>query len=79
MFGKLFGVMMILVGIVAGLYVWGWWGVVGGIVMVVEAVKTDPVDASGIGFGVLRFMCAGLAGGIVAWCFWLVGVVCLDA
>lgn len=59
------GVLVILAGVAAGLYVGLWLMLVGGIVQLVEAVKADPVEATDVAWGAVRILLAIPAGGLV--------------
>lgn len=70
--GNLFvlvGVLALCASIVFGLWAWLWWGLVGGVVCVIEGAKMDPVGTIEIFWGLFRFMLAtpiGIAAGGVA-------------
>ena len=53
---------LVTLSIALGVYVGFWVMFIGGIVQIVEAVKDVPVNAWGIGFGILRILGAGLVG-----------------
>ncbi len=57
------GIIMIIAGISLGLYVGVWFMFIGGIIQIVDTVKTD-INAVQIGFGVLRIMFAGGVGAL---------------
>jgi uncharacterized membrane protein len=63
---KVFGVLLLIAGIAAGVYAGLWWAFVGGIVQVIEAFQATPIDAMDVALGVLRVMCSGFIGGLVA-------------
>lgn len=48
----------------AGLYFGLWWAFIGGIVAILESMKSTPVDSLGVALGVARVMFAG----IIGWC-----------
>lgn len=58
---KLIGSLIIAVVLVGGLYLSLWICLVGGIIQIVEACKVDPIEAMGIGLGVLRLVLTSLA------------------
>ena len=37
-----------------------WYCLIGGIVQVVDAIKTTPTDSWGIAYGLARFLCTGI-------------------
>lgn len=59
-------VVLMALGIAAGLYVGIWLMLIGGIVQVIEGVKANPVDSWEIAKGVARAFFAGPTGGLVA-------------
>lgn len=56
------GVLVILAGVIAGIYVGVWVMFIGGIVMIVDAIKANPVDGVDIGLGLLRVCFSAVAG-----------------
>ncbi len=58
----LFGLILIVLGVVLGLYMGFWVCFIGGIVQVVESFKETPVDALGVAFGFFRFFFSGVVG-----------------
>ena len=55
-------VLLILGGIILGLYVGVWWGFIGGIVQVIEAIQHQPISAIDVACGIARFLFAGTIG-----------------
>ncbi len=49
-------------GILAGLFMGVWIMLVGGIVQIAEAIKSDPVSAGNLFVGVVRFAFSGIVG-----------------
>lgn len=65
---QLIGVFLMFAGVCAGLYVGIWWGFIGGIVAVAEALKATEVVPYDVAYGVARiFFCQflGLVAGAV--------------
>lgn len=65
---QLFGMMLITLGVCVGLYVGIWWGFIGGIVAVAEALKATEVVPYDVAYGIARiFFCQflGLAAGAI--------------
>ena len=65
---QLFGMMLIVLGVCVGLYVGIWWGFIGGIVAVAEALKASEVVPYDVAYGIARiFFCQflGLAAGAI--------------
>lgn len=61
------GIALIIAGVVLGI----WLGLVvmfvGGIVQIVDAVKSDPVSGGDIAWGIVRLMFASVVGTIAFW------------
>lgn len=64
----LFGLLLIILGIVIGAYLGIWVMFIGGIVQIIEAVKTIPIPAIEIAIGIAKIMFASLVG-------WLGGII----
>lgn len=60
------GILLIILGIAIGLYVGVYLMFIGGIVQIVDAVKTTPTDGLGIAWGIIRIMVGGLTGALSA-------------
>lgn len=56
------GFLLILAGIVLGLYVGVWLMFVGGIIAIVDAVQADPVSGSAVAWGIVRIIFASFVG-----------------
>jgi uncharacterized membrane protein len=69
----LMGIVLVLAGIVLGVYVGVWVMFVGGIVAVVEAIKADPVNSLGIAWGIVRIVFASTAT-VAIISFWLLAL-----
>ena len=65
---QLFGMILIVLGVCVSLYVGIWWGFIGGIVAVAEALKASEVVPYDVAYGIARiFFCQflGLAAGAI--------------
>lgn len=60
------GILLMVGGLVFGVYVGLWLCFIGGIVQIVEAVKATPVSGLDIGIGITRIIFAGFAGMLTA-------------
>lgn len=58
----LLGLVMIIGGIVLGLYVGVWWAFVGGIVDIIEQIRAPNLSALAVAWGVAKVVFAGLFG-----------------
>jgi hypothetical protein len=66
---NILGVILIIFGVCAGLYVGFWWGFIGGIVQIIEQFNTPEVNAMDVAFGVAKIFFAGTLG-------WLTFIIC---
>jgi hypothetical protein len=76
---KLIGYTLIVAGIFGGIYVGAWLMLIGGIVEIIEAVKSTPVNGIDIGIGLLRVVLSGIAGWVTAFFTFFVASVFLGA
>lgn len=67
------GILLILAGVVAGVYVGLWLMFIGGIVQIVDAVQASPVSGMDIGVGIVRIVFAGFTGTVSAFVLILPG------
>ena len=58
----IFGIILMLFGVVAGLYAGVWWAFIGGIIDVISAFSAASVSASAVAFGVAKVVFAGPIG-----------------
>ena len=72
------GILLILGGIVLGIYVGFWVCLVGGIVQIIETIRADTLVAMDVAFGIGRVICCSLFGYISAFVLILPGVACLE-
>lgn len=69
------GVLLVLLGVVAGLYVGGWLLFIGGVVDVVNGVKATPTDGGMIAWGVIKaLVLAEVVGALAFWACALPGL-----
>ncbi len=59
---NLASVLVFIVGVLLALYLGVWVMFVGGIIQLVEAIKTTPVEAFGIAIGAVRILGASFVG-----------------
>jgi len=72
---KLIGALIIVAGVLLGLYLGLWVCLIGGIVQLVEACKADPVSSLGIAFGIVRILIASVVGWVTVVVVGFVGAV----
>ncbi|MFA6204406.1 MAG: hypothetical protein WC710_14605 [Gallionella sp.] len=66
---KIVGLLMMIAGVVFGVYAGLWWAFIGGIVDVINAIKAPELVAMSIATGIAKVMFAGLIGlvsGVIA-------------
>ena len=56
------GAIVIIFGVLLGLYLGGYICLYGGIIELVESAKMTPIDAPGIAFGIIRILGAAIVG-----------------
>jgi hypothetical protein len=71
---NLVGVLLMLCGVVFGLYVGIWWSFIGGIVDIINESKAVDVDALNVAIGVAKIVFAGFAGWVSAMVFMVPGL-----
>lgn len=52
----MFGIMMVLAGVLGGLYLGIWVMLIGGIAQAVNGIIADPIDGIAIGVGIAKFI-----------------------
>ena len=67
----LFGFLMVVAGVIAGLYLGVWWAFIGGIVAVIEAFKATPIEALDAAIAFARIWFSAMIG----WCACLALVI----
>ncbi len=60
------GGLLILAGVVLGLYVGGYLCLVGGIIQIIEQIQAPVIEASQVAWGIVRVLGAGLCGELSA-------------
>lgn len=76
---QLIGGLLVLFGICFGLYIGIWWGFIGGIVSVAEALKATDVSSYEVAYGVARVFFCQILGFAAACLFVFPGMVlCQD-
>ena len=64
------GILLIILGLFFGLYVGGWVLFIGGIVQIIESIKSIPIESFGIAIGLIRILIAGFVG-------WFSCIICM--
>lgn len=63
----IFGVILLVLSILGGLYVGFWVMFVGGIVDIIDAIKAPVTSMSAVGWGLIKILLASFIGGITFW------------
>lgn len=67
-FLKLLGLLVMIIGVIAGVYTTVWWAWIGGIVQAIEGAKMTPVDSWELAIGIVRVIFGSALG-------WIVGIL----
>ena len=73
---KVFGFLVAAAGVCFGIYIGFWVLFVGGIVDIIDTVKSPVTDAGVIALGILKIMMASFLGAVIAWIGVALGVLC---
>lgn len=76
---EFFGFLLVVAGIVAGLYVGVWWAFIGGIIDIVNAFKAVDISGMAVALGLLKVLLAGLAGVLSAFVLIIPGIAMLKS
>lgn len=68
------GLLLLVLGVVLGLYVGFWLCFIGGIVQIIHSLQANPIQAYGVAIGVVRVFGASLAGWLSLMACWLPGL-----
>jgi len=71
------GFLLVLCGIIFGVYVGVWLCFIGGIVDIIEQVCAESIDSMGLAIGIVKMMGASGAGGVSSLVFIGPGIVML--
>lgn len=72
------GLLIMLVGLFTGLYVGIWWGFIGGIVKVIECLKSTELVSMDLALGFARVLFASTLGSIAGYLVALPGFLMLS-
>lgn len=71
---RIFGISLIVAGVVGGVYAGLVWAFIGGIIQIIEQIRAINMDSAVIAWGVAKILFAGAIGGVAAWAFILPGI-----
>lgn len=72
------GLLLIIVGVLLGLYVGVWVSFIGGIVDVIHQIRAPELSTMALAWGIAKIFCAGLFGWLSAFVFIVPGWVMLE-
>jgi uncharacterized membrane protein len=61
------GILLIVAGVIFGLWVGVWWAFIGGIIDIVNVIRATDLDAMNLAIGIAKVMFAGVAGTLSAY------------
>lgn len=67
------GILLMVLGVVFGVWAGVGWAFIGGIVQIVHSVQASPIDGLGIALGFLRWTAAGFIGAVTFYVFFVPG------
>jgi ABC-type xylose transport system permease subunit len=73
------GILLVIIGVVAGLYVGVWWAFIGGIVDVINVIRSPEVSSLALAAGILKVVLATFIGWVSFAFFFLLGKAFIDA
>ena len=76
---KILGFVMILIGVILGLYVGLWVCFIGGIVQIIDAVKIVETPMAQVGWGVTKMIFAAFSGWLCALVFVVPGIAMVQS
>jgi len=71
---SILGIILIILGIFAGVYVGLWWAFIGGIIVVIQEIRAEELVAMNIAIGNIRIIFASFLGTITAMFFIVTGI-----
>ena len=72
------GLLMILGGIVLGLYVGLWWAFIGGIIQLIQAIRAPELIISKLAWGITKIIFAQFFGYISAYVLVIPGIILIN-
>ena len=72
---RFLSILCMILGVALGIYVGLWLLCIGGIVQIVNAEQMNPIDGFSSAIGVLKLICSGEVGVIIAWIGFIIGVM----
>lgn len=72
------GLLLVVIGIIAGLWMGVWWAFIGGIVQIIGQVQAEHVEVFPVAFGVCRIVFSSLIGWVTCFLFIVPGLAMLS-
>lgn len=73
------GILLVIAGIASGIYFGLWWAFIGGIISIVEQVRSPAIDAMTLALGIVRILFAAFIGWVCALVLIIPGVAILKS
>ena len=73
------GMLIILASTVGAFYISIWWGIVKPIMTIIDAVDTDTLTSSLVGWEVCKFFLREILAAIVGWVGFAIGILILES
>lgn len=67
------GLLLMLSGIIIGLYVGLWWAFIGGIIQIIEQIRAENLDVTIVAWGIVKVFFAGTLGWFTGVLFFVAG------
>lgn len=75
---KILGWLLVIAGIIGGLYIGVWWAFIGGIVQIIKIVQSGNVEALPIALNVAKILGASTLGILGGGAVWFCGVAIIE-
>ncbi|MDC7248502.1 MAG: hypothetical protein PQJ49_01095 [Sphaerochaetaceae bacterium] len=72
------GIVIFIASIIGAAYIAIWWGIIEPIMTIAEAIDTDTVTASLVGWEVIKFLLKEILAGIVITVGWTIGTLVIS-
>ena len=72
---RFLSILCMILGVALGIYVGLWLLCIGGMVQIMNATQMNPIDGFSIAMGILKIICSGDVGTIIAWIGFIIGTL----
>lgn len=70
---RLFAILLMLIALPLGLYIWLKWGWYDGFILAFNAVMTDPKNAGDFAWGIIKILVGAVAGSLTGYITFMAG------